>query len=90
MIPHLQRGKMIRSQGGGDAARGDSAAAAPVDEGGAGGRAPLAQGEFTQQGVPFPADALGVGQVIAGQIGEGCPIGAGGGTAAEKPGAEAI
>ena len=71
---------------------GDAAAAAPVQDGSTGltaggvtrrGR-PLAQLQFAQHGVPFPADAFPVGEVVALEIGDRMPVWSGGLVAGEE------
>jgi len=81
---------MRGSEGGGHAPAGDTAAATPVEEHGAGGRGPPAEGELAEQRVPFPADAFGVGEIVAGEVGGRLPVGTGGGVAGEEAGAQAI
>ena len=91
MVPDVEGVEPGGAEGGEDAATGDAAAAAPVEERGAGGRRPVAQGELAEKGVPFPADAFGEGEIVAGEIGRRLPVGAGGGgVAGEEAGAEAV
>lgn len=52
-----------------------SGAAAEIGEG-AGGRGPVAEGEFAEDGVPFPADAFAEGAVVVAELAEGGPVGA--------------
>ena len=72
-----------------DAAGGDAAAAAPVEDG-TGGGFPVAKAELAKDVVPFPADALAVGEIVGREVGGGLPVGAAGGGAGEEGGAEAV
>ena len=90
MIPHVELGEVLGATVSGEyAPSGHAATATPVEDG-AGARAPVAQTEFGEDGVPFPADAGAVGEIVAGEIGRALPIGASGGGAGEKSGAQAI
>ena len=79
MIPNVELVEMIAATERGEhAPSGHAAAATPVEDG-PGTRAPVAQTEFGEDGVPFPADAGAVGEIVAREIGRALPIGARGG-----------
>lgn len=75
MIPNVELIKLIAATERGEhAPSGHATAATPVEDG-AGARAPVAQTEFGEDGVPFPADAGAVGEIVAREIGRALPIG---------------
>ena len=91
VVEEGEAGEMVGAEGVQDATPGDAGAAAEVHQRGRGGRAPGAEAEFGEEGVPLPADAFAVGGVVGGEGGGVLPIRAGrGGLAGEEDGAQAV
>ena len=89
VIPDAQRVELIGAEKGNRPAVGDAAAAAPVEHRAGFGR-PAAQAQLAQHVVPFPADALAVGEIVAREGRLRFPVGRAERAALEKALAQAI
>ena len=75
VIVHQQPGEIGCAEELPDPPAGDAAAAAPVQQRRPSGRGPLAQLQFAEDGVPFPADALAKREIIALEVRDRVPVG---------------
>ena len=69
MVPDVELGEVLRAAEGGQYAASSYATTTTPIKYSAGARAPIAQTEFGKDRVPFPADAITIGKIIAGEIG---------------------
>ena len=106
VIPQPQGGDVIRAEPANDAPPGHATAATPVQHGIPGRRPrgvtrpprmgrrarrfPAALAEFAQDRIPFPADALAVGEIVAGEFPARTPIRLLGPAAGEKQAAQPV
>ena len=89
MIPDGERVEGVRAEKRNHAPRGNAAAAAPI-ENVARSWPPVTETQLAEDVVPFPADALAIGEVVAREVGGGLPIRAVGRRAVEKSVAQPV